>query len=427
MKLTRSHIKTGLKFSGGIALGVGIKMAFNAAAQASGAGLVIGGLAFTYGVGKTLLDKEAYYKKEDTHWGQFKELTRQSFRNSAGLGASMAIGVNFEEIRGIGGMLAEKILPHVSPYIDQIKEMKNTVVTSFKNWLPKFRVNIPKSPQELQNPLMEKPAIVEINPPIIEETTELLQQVEDLEPEITVSPTPMEQLATLTGNDALRDKALAGNPQALKDVAYGLLNEKLDFAENKELGAQLMKKAADLGNLQAMKDVKILETMGLLDNLTIEEELSTLDNLKPQAQDILDRSAAGDPQAGNDAAIGLLNGRYGFSKDFDLGLDKLEELVEKGHPKSIEDMKTLVKHGMAKTLDLSTEAQIKLELSSVNMNAVCSSKLRVCEFAENISTERKASIRTMFDFAVNTTKEQTGKMFNLMTFSKTPDLAMVTP
>ncbi|MBL4589358.1 MAG: hypothetical protein JKY11_04680, partial [Alphaproteobacteria bacterium] len=287
-----------------------------------------------------------------------------------------------------------------------------------------------------ENTTTPKPQIVQSEPEILTQSTpEVIEKAPPVIEE-TTPPTSLETLATLADqNPALVEKALDGNKNAMKEAAYGLLNDKLGFEQNRELGAQLMKQAADMGHLGAIKDVAYLEAhTDLLDAVAPETALAALE-VTGQAKDILANAINGQPQAMNDAAIGLLNEKFGFPKDFDLGIEMLASAVELGHDKSLADMKTLLDHNMATIDMLSTDAQMKLldhglvnateltlaaqsqlteRMLAEGAEGVCNIASDSCQFAETTSDERKSTITKLF----NGMKSQVQSMANLVSFTQ---------
>lgn len=437
--------------SGGIAIGIGLKMAFNTVATASGVGLIV---AAGYGVTKTAMDEFKQHRKEDASFKEaFKktlqtdinmDFMKKSLKNTAIFGAGMAIGIGADE------EILEKLSPaieiaktYTAPFTDKLSELATSVSDNalFKgDWLPALTVPSISWPASWsfgkEDTTASKPQIVLSEPEILPQSpTEVIEKAPEIIAE-TIPPTPLETLATLTDqNSALVEKALDGNKNAMKEVAYGLLNDKLGFEQNRELGAQLMKQAADMGHLGAIKDVAYLEAhTDLLDVVAPETELAALE-VTGQAKDILANAINGQPQAMNDAAIGLLNEKFGFPKDFDLGIEMLANAVELGHDKSLTDMKTLLDHNMATMDMLSSNAQMKLldqglisatELTQIAQSqltermlsegaeGVCNITSDSCQFAETTSDERKGTITKLF----NGMKSQVQSMANLVSFTQ---------
>jgi hypothetical protein len=83
--------------------------------------------------------------------------------------------------------------------------------------------------------------------------------------DVPTKPSAANALDSLHGNakaQALIERAKLGKPQALKDLAYSLYNGKLGLGFDKNLALDLYHQAADVGNKQAIRDLKFLEGAG---------------------------------------------------------------------------------------------------------------------------------------------------------------------
>ncbi len=411
----------------GVAVGIGLKMAFNAAAIGVGAttGLGIAAVAVValgYGVTKTVYDKYSEDRKIfklrsrrallgralSDNWNM--DFAKTSLKNSAFFGIGATVGfVGPEEIMEKITPIIDKATPYIAPYTEGISKLLAST-PSITNWIPDIKFPDISWADFKPDIFASSEDNFDTSTYIIKDGfSDLLSNSPDLVSDIVKPPSAMEQLSWLADSNELDkmeliNEALTGDSQALKDVAFNLLNERDGFESNPELGAQLMQEAANMGNAQAIKDVEYLKSIGLIETLTMGQEINLLQGLSSAAQSIVDAMEAGDPQAKNDVAVGLLSGTLGFPQDFDLGLKLLEEGVENGHEKSIHDMQTLIEKEIINPLDLKMETQMKLQLSG-GADAVCSRTLAgenlkdACQFSSSVTPDDRSSIYKAFDAA----------------------------
>ena len=434
----------GVQVAAGALVGMSLKSAFQAVAVVSGASALTAVAAAAAVSAKTVYDIGAQHYDNNRQEGQsralsfkaaakdiFSDKTDRSMITSAmKKNALFAVGMAIpfsSEILEAGAPIYEKLASTVSEYplADKAQALKNEVSASVGSFLNTAKNTISGwgSWFTKSQSLQQSAPLPETSAPEKQATQTYHQNyVTKQGPNATMDAYDAYLFGQANGDDitvpySAGDDLAATDPTSNIDLQGLSPMEKIanlfpdlvgkavweirDFAHeqvwngDRADGLQIYQLLADSGDKIAMKNMDWFTEHNFVETVSEAEMFASMD-LNDQALDIHERAVAGNPQAQNDQAIGLLNGMFGFPEKFALGLEKLDEVASLGHEKSLNDIQTLIDAEMVNIKDLSMETRQHLAIQINGFEAACNRAEETCVFKDGISDERKGDLSHTF-------------------------------